>query len=217
MHPLPQVDSEVADAVALDCSYAQCDPESSCYHTHCLEKFLKSMKCERCVGHSTAAAERRLERAVVAALHLGVGACRTVLSGWLSCCFLQEPQDWLPLPARLRQGHQVQGGVPWQGAQLDLQVLVQMLALPAGALLRVVHWHVLSQRCSGCSFLLGAALQILKSHPVTIRSEANKKRRQVSGGPFLAKASIAVVVPADSVLHVEGDGNVILLPWCRLS
>jgi hypothetical protein len=42
-----EVDSEVADAVALDCSYAQCDPESSCYHTHCLEKFLKSMKCER--------------------------------------------------------------------------------------------------------------------------------------------------------------------------
>ncbi len=51
VHPLPlQVDSEVADAVALDCSYAQCDPESSCYHTHCLEKFLKSMKCERCVA-----------------------------------------------------------------------------------------------------------------------------------------------------------------------
>ncbi|KAI3430542.1 hypothetical protein D9Q98_005135 [Chlorella vulgaris] len=42
-----EVDSEVADAVALDCSFAQCDPESSCYHTHCLEKFLKSIKCER--------------------------------------------------------------------------------------------------------------------------------------------------------------------------
>ena len=42
-----EVDSEVADAVALDCSFAQCDPESSCYHTHCLEKYLKSIKCER--------------------------------------------------------------------------------------------------------------------------------------------------------------------------
>lgn len=30
-----EVDSEVADVVALDCSYAQCDPESSCFHTHC--------------------------------------------------------------------------------------------------------------------------------------------------------------------------------------
>ena len=42
-----EVDSEVADAVALDCSYTQCSPEASCYHTHCLEKFLKSVGCQR--------------------------------------------------------------------------------------------------------------------------------------------------------------------------
>ena len=42
-----EVDSEVADAVALDCSYAQCDPTASCYHTHCLEKYLKSLRCEK--------------------------------------------------------------------------------------------------------------------------------------------------------------------------
>lgn len=42
-----EVDSEVADAVALDCSFAQCDPASSCYHTHCLEKYLKSIRLEK--------------------------------------------------------------------------------------------------------------------------------------------------------------------------
>lgn len=42
-----EVDSEVADAVALDCSYAQCDPQSCCYHTHCLEKYLKSIRLEK--------------------------------------------------------------------------------------------------------------------------------------------------------------------------
>lgn len=42
-----EADSEVAEVTALDCSYQNCDAESAVYHQACLEKFLKTQKCER--------------------------------------------------------------------------------------------------------------------------------------------------------------------------
>jgi hypothetical protein len=39
--------SEVSEVVALDCSFATCPQECALYHQACLEKYLKSMKCER--------------------------------------------------------------------------------------------------------------------------------------------------------------------------
>ena len=42
-----EADSEVSEVVALDCSYAQCPPDAELYHQACLEKYLKSIRCER--------------------------------------------------------------------------------------------------------------------------------------------------------------------------
>lgn len=42
-----EVDSEVSEVTALDCSYQNCDAEAALYHQACLEKFLKAQKCER--------------------------------------------------------------------------------------------------------------------------------------------------------------------------
>ena len=105
---------------------------------------------------------------------------------------LQEPEDWLPVPKGLWQGHQVQRAVPRQGASTGCHLP------PPSAL-----WHARRQTGLGTCYLrcvprqhfcircydpanLGHGCnctQILKSHPVSIRSEANKKRRQV-GGPW---------------------------------
>jgi len=42
-----EADSEVTEVVGLDCSFANCPENASLYHQACLEKYLKSMKCER--------------------------------------------------------------------------------------------------------------------------------------------------------------------------
>lgn len=44
-----EANSEVAEVVSLDCSYAQCasQTETELYHQACLEKYLKSIRCER--------------------------------------------------------------------------------------------------------------------------------------------------------------------------
>jgi hypothetical protein len=42
-----EADSEVAEVVGLDCSFAQCPSDSLLYHQACLEKYLKSIRCER--------------------------------------------------------------------------------------------------------------------------------------------------------------------------
>ena len=42
-----EASSEVAEVVFLACSFAQCPPDSCFFHQHCVEKYLKSIKCER--------------------------------------------------------------------------------------------------------------------------------------------------------------------------
>lgn len=42
-----EADSQTAEVVALDCSFNKCPPASGMYHQACLEKYLKSIKCER--------------------------------------------------------------------------------------------------------------------------------------------------------------------------
>ena len=41
---------EVAILNALDCSFPKCS--SALYHQECLEKYLRSIKCEKCVGRT---------------------------------------------------------------------------------------------------------------------------------------------------------------------
>jgi hypothetical protein len=41
-----EADSETAEVVAMDCSFKSCPAESCLYHQACLEKYLKSIKCE---------------------------------------------------------------------------------------------------------------------------------------------------------------------------
>lgn len=42
-----EADSEFTDVTALDCSCLQCPAESAWFHQACLEKYLKSINCER--------------------------------------------------------------------------------------------------------------------------------------------------------------------------
>ena len=42
-------DPDVAELNALTCTFAECPPEASVYHQDCLEKYLKSIKLDKCV------------------------------------------------------------------------------------------------------------------------------------------------------------------------
>jgi hypothetical protein len=100
-----EADSEVAEVVALDCSYAQCPPEAELYHQACLEKYLKSIRCERCAR----AALPRRRRACVA-------CCRRRRSPPCPSAAVQKSKDRVPLSPGMRQSHQVPRGVQGQGA-----------------------------------------------------------------------------------------------------
>jgi hypothetical protein len=34
----------------LDCTFEACSQAACCYHQECLERYLKSIRCERCVA-----------------------------------------------------------------------------------------------------------------------------------------------------------------------
>ena len=53
-------DPDVAELNALTCTFAECPPEASVYHQDCLEKYLKSIKLDKCVEPP---ASRRVARA----------------------------------------------------------------------------------------------------------------------------------------------------------
>ena len=55
-------DPDVAELNALTCTFAECPPEASVYHQDCVEKYLKSVKLDKCVGPP---ASRRVARAAI--------------------------------------------------------------------------------------------------------------------------------------------------------
>ena len=55
-------DPDVAELNALTCTFAECPPEASVYHQDCVEKYLKSIKLDKCVGPP---ASRRVARAAI--------------------------------------------------------------------------------------------------------------------------------------------------------
>ena len=51
-------DPDVAELNALTCTFAECPPEASVYHQDCVEKYLKSIKLDKCVGPRRRGASR---------------------------------------------------------------------------------------------------------------------------------------------------------------
>jgi|APGre2960657444_1045066.scaffolds.fasta_scaffold00700_6 hypothetical protein len=86
----------------LGCSYPACQLLACCYHQDCLERYLKSIRCERCVCATACAPVASLPP------H---GAARLLTQS------PQQSQDGLQVSARLRQEDAVRPAMPRKGGQ----------------------------------------------------------------------------------------------------
>ena len=100
-------DSEVSEVVALDCTFQLCPAEAAFYHQACLEKYLKSIKCERWGSRAASRGRARPPRSARCSASPLIAVHAPV----------QEPEDWLPVPARQRQRDRLLAALPRQGAR----------------------------------------------------------------------------------------------------
>jgi len=104
----------LAGSNLLDCTFEVCSIAACCYHQDCLERYLKSIRCERCAARPAQEALQQPRREPLRRSWCSASrSCRRSPKAASS----QQPQDRLQVPARVRQGDELWRAVSGQREQ----------------------------------------------------------------------------------------------------